>query len=269
MSPDDDKKLRPQYDRMTTQELEQLLRQDLDAPGPGLPPEDILEVSQLLLGREEGAGSSLSPQHSWQEFRARQPRKGRRRIHRTMLIAAVLAGALSFSLMAGAMGGKELRTVVGAWDTYGFYFDNTGPYDPAAPLTMGDVDDPQWRQLLREDRSPGLTPMWFPERFQLTDRIVEDEAGEQRYHAWYTAGEERLYVTVLNFKDNARRRLSVSGDPLEVSCHDDVIYYLFASNEWYVAAWFEDGYECSVSGKLTLEEARQIIRSVQEGKQGR
>lgn len=269
MSPENEKvnKHLSKFQHMTTRELEQLLQHDLDTPDPGLSAEEILDISQVLLRREPEAGPELTPQQSWQEFQAQQPRKVRRRFRRTMLIAAVLAGAMTFSLVAGAVGGRDIRTVVGAWDIYGFHFDSVLPYDPADPLTMGDINDPRWRELVQTDYAPGLTPTELPERFQMSRRIINDEEKELRYSARYTYGDKWLNVSVMNFRDSASRRLSVTGDPLETYCYDDVIYYIFACNERYVVVWFEDGYECDVVGDITLVEAREIIRSVVEGKE--
>lgn len=267
MSPENEKvnKHLSKIETMTPQELTQLLQQDLEAD-PGLTADEILAISQELLRREPEAGPELTPQQSWQNFKAKQPRKTRCRPRRIMLIAAALAGALSFSLMAGATGGNALRSVVGAWDVFGFYYDSTEVCESAPPLTMGSVEDPRWQTLVQTNYAPGLTPAQLPEGFQLSNVHINDASETLGYFADYRDGDRVMSVNVKNFDDSRYGRLSVTGEPLELYCHDDVIYYIFACNERYVVTWFSDGYECDVAGDITLEEARQIIQSVQAGR---
>lgn len=265
MPPENEKKTKhlSKFETMTTQELEQLLQHDLDAPDPGLTADQILDISQEILRREPEAGPELTPQQSWQDFRARQPRKVSRRSLRTLLIAAVLAGTMTLSLMAGAVGGRDLRTVVGAQDIYGFYFHNVELCELTTPMLVDYEVDLGWDALTLTGYVPGLMPAWLPERYQQSEMIVKEDKEHMRYWTTYKNGGESLNVCIASFDDDVYHRLSVNGDPLEVYCYNDVIYYIFENDGWCVVVWFSDGYECNVSGDLTVEEARQIIRSME------
>ena len=255
-----------QWTRMTTGELEGMLTQDLQTQV--LSAEEILTISQTLLDRSPELGSGTSAQVSLERHRQEWPKKYRRPFRRTLLIAAVLAGSMILSMLAGASGGRRLRQVVGAWDVYGFHFVLAEPVGVDTEVVLGTADDPRWQQLKQTGHAPGLTPTWLPEDMRFCkEKITEDEF-ILRYHACYDRGGKNLQVDVVNFDSHRSGRLGVTGDPMEIYCHDDVIYYIFACNHRFVLAWFDSGFECSVTGLKTLEETRTVLRSVIDGKDG-
>lgn len=257
-----------QWTRMTTGELEGMLTQDLQTQV--LSAEEILTISQTLLDRSPELGPGTSAQVSLERHRQERPKKYRRPFRRTLLIAAVLAGSMILSMLVGASGGRRLRQVVGAWDVYGFHFVLAQPVDVDTVVRLGEAVDPRWQQLKQTGHAPGLTPTWLPEeaRFRKTS-ISKDELGPTLYHdTSYEYGGRTLWVTVQNFYNKGSGRTSVTGEPLEVYCDEDVIYYIFACNEHYVLTWFDGGFECRVMGLKTLGETRDVLRSVIDGKDG-
>ena len=246
-----------QWTRMTTGELEGMLTQDLQTQT--LSAEEILTISQTLLDRSPELGPGTSAQVSLERHRQERPKKYRHSFRRTLLIAAVLAGSMILSMLAGASGGRGLRPVVGAWDVYGFHFVLAEPVDVDTVVRLGEAVDPRWQQLVQTGHAPGLAPTWLPEE-ALAPMLHHDTS--------YEYGGRTLWVTVQSFCNKGSGRTSVTGEPLEVYCDEDVIYYIFACNEHYVLTWFDGGFECRVMGLKTLEETRDVLRSVIDGKDG-
>ena len=88
---------------------------------------------------------------------------------------------------------------------------------------------------------------------------------KKTYVAIYTKEEQSLKITVRDHLD---------GDPVYVEQSEGleeeykvlgITYYLFSNYEYSRAAWVYETYECDISGKVTIDELKKMIDSIQKG----
>ena len=265
-----------QYDAMTTEELEEILRLDAEMPeGQESDTEKILYIMEVLAKRNKQnshtGNTALKAYESFKQnympetddtiipvkTRRRMPRWVRRLAATAAVIAILLVGS---SVTAKAFGFNFWKTVI-QWTQETFHFGQWG--DSNANTTLPYVS---LQEALKKGNVPGwLAPTSIPDGFILTDITVEQSPLKNLYTAKYTNGEKVFAITVRDYLD---------GDPVYVEQNEGLIeeytvsgitYYLFSNLEHTRAVWLHASYECDISGDVTIEVLKEMIDSIQKG----
>ena len=267
------------YDTMTTEELEEILRLDVDAPeGQESDTETLLYVMEVLVKRKRSTGHTENTAQAYESFKknylpeveekvnALETKKSARKqplrwLRSLSAVAAVLVIILLGSITAKALGFDLWETVV-KWTQETFHFGDGGQTDDG-PDIGGDLEYASLQEALRKnDINEPLVPTWIPEGYQLIDIKIQATPMQDKYSAQYRNGEKELIITVRNYLDDNPHYVEKSEDFVEIYKVSGVEYYLFLNHEKSRAAWINGSYECSIVGELTIEELKLMIDSI-------
>ena len=263
------------FDSMATEELEEILRLDAEMPeGQESDTDMILYIMEVLAERKRNNGyTGKTALEAYESFKQNYmpetensiiPIKAKRRAPRWIrsltATAAILAILLIGSVTAKAFGLDVWNAVV-QWTQETFHFGDWGDSDADDNLPYTSL-----QEALEKGNVPAwLVPTYIPEGFTLAEIDAQQTPKKNTYKAKYTYGEKVLKITV---------RDHLNGDPVYVEQSDglaeeykalDITYYLFENNAQTQAVWIVDSYECNISGTVTIDELKMMIRSIEKG----
>lgn len=265
------------YDVMTTEELEEILRLDAQAPEEQeSDTEMILYVMEVLAARKRNNGhTGKTALEAYESFKQNyKPEVDNIETTRNVptkitfprwlrcltATAAVLAILLVGSVTAQAFGLNIWEAVV-KWTQETFHFGEWGNAN-----INNDLPYTSLREALEEGEiTTALAPDWFPGGYELVDIKVDIKPLQTAYKAIYTNGEQDLRITVRDYLDEIPVYVEQSDGLVEEYEVSGITYYLFENNERTQAVWIVDSYECRITGELTIEELKIMIDSIEKG----
>ena len=273
------------YDAMTTEELEEILRLDMEAPlEQESDTEMLLYVMEVLANRRKKNAShtgktALEAYESFKEnympeveHTAIVPENKKNanvislRWFRTLAAtAAVLVIIMLGSVTAKAFGWDIWEAVV-AWTQETFHIsigdprgkDNPGNDDILPHTSLKDALDSR-------NIEADLAPTWIPANYTLTDISIEETPFQRIYIALYQDGTRYLKITVRDYLLSNPEYVEQSEGLVETYEASGVTYYLFSNYEKAKAVWIKDSYECYISGNLSIEELKIMVDSIGKG----
>lgn len=271
------------YDTMTTEELEEILRLDVDAlEGQESDTELLLYVMEVLASRKRNTSHTENTAHrAYESFKKNYlseveekiiapkekipaKKKPLRWLRSLSAVAAVLAIILLGSVTAKAFGCDIWEAVV-QWTQETFHFGDSRRTDDA-PKIGNDLPYASLQDALLEDEiTQPLVPTWIPDNYQLADITIEETPLQDVYYAQYNSGGKELMITICSHLNSTPQYVEQSDDFVEIYEVAGVEYYFFSNYEKVRIAWVRDSYECSILGELTIEEAKLMIDSIEKG----
>lgn len=249
---------------MSTAVLRELLARELEADSAAhVNAELIMEITQILDSRSGHAPVDITS--AYQDFTTshlsgemlypaaesdRVPLRSRR-FFRLGLVAATLVVLLTgITVTAQA---TSLWKIIASWTAETFQLDLGEPTDERTAALQ---------ETLREkDIYLSLAPHYLPEGYTLTQM----DTGHGQIIAVYQKGDAALIIQVHSIA-------SGNGSKLEKDDMEPVVYkvkgvqhYIVSNLGRYNATWVNEGYECTVTGIPSLEEAYQMIDSIYRG----
>jgi len=267
------------YDVMTTEELEEILRLDAQAPEEQeSDTEKILYVMEVLAARKRNNGhtgkTALEAYESFKqnylpevdniETTSKPSTKTKiafpRWLRSLTATAAVLSILLVGSVTAQAFGLNIWEAMV-KWTQETFHFGEWG-----SSYTNDELPYSSLQEALIDDKiTTLLVPNWFPDRFELVEIKVEYSPLQTEYNAIYTNGEQVLRITVKDYLDEIPVYVEQNDGLIEKYEISGITYYLLENNKRTQAVWIVDSFECSILGDLTIEELKLMIDSIEKG----
>ena len=267
------------YDVMTTEELEEILRLDAQAPEEQeSDTEAILYVMEVLAARKRNNGhtgkSALEAYESFKqnymlevdniESTGKTSTKTKiafpRWLRGLTATAAVLAILLVGSVSVQAFGLNIWEAVV-KWTQEAFHFGEWGDSN-----VTDDVPYLSLQEALSEGNAQeAIVPRWIPSGYKMTAITVDRSPLQIVYKAKYTNGKQVLRITVQNYLDKIPVYVEQSDGLVEEYEVAGVTYYLFENNKQVHAVWIVDSYECYIAGEVTIEDLKIMIDSIEKG----
>lgn len=265
-----------QYETMTTEELEQLLREDSESPKE-TDTDAVLCVLEVLESRTNKENTGNRVQNAWESFQrdylldeedASEKRNQRKHpwLHSLAAVAAVLVLLVGITVTVDAFGWADIWDTVAKWAKETFSFVSSEQTRIGEPTPEDTREFETFHQMVAQKTGRlDLVPMAIPEGFAL-DR-VELQAEDERdvYLAFYTSDEKFFRVQVQTTNGTIFEWVEKSSEAVEIYEADSTSYYIFTNNEQLTAAWTKDSYECYISGELTIEEIKLMIDSIGKG----
>lgn len=271
------------YDTMTTEELEEILRLDAEAPeGQESDMETLLYVMEVLTNRERNNGrTGNTALEAFESFKKNympdieddvmmpdREEKPKERslcwLRSLVAAAAVLVIVLLGSATAKAFG-LDIWEAVAKWTQETFHFGDWGQTDDG-PGADGSMEYSSLQEiLLSAGIEVPLVPTWIPDGYQLTDITVEQTPVQDVYIALFQNGENKLKITIRNHLDADPQYVEQSDDLVETYEVSGITYYLFSNHNRTQAAWITGSFECRIMGELTIEELKMMIDSIEKG----
>ena len=271
------------YDAMTTQELEQILWLDSEAPeGKGLDTQTILHIMEVIDQRQRDHDPKAA-QKAWDSFRqyylpdadvpqddAPEEAKPTKHLHkrprRWLVAAAVIALLICIPLAVGAYNWDKTQDVLATWKDGIFSFESTDDTQPPATTTTGPTSAgsrpyASIQEAMAENGVDAkIMPTWIPERFTLVDITVGQIS--PTFSALYEDGDDTLSMFVIRYSPSSPGQYPIDDELVELYQSGGTDHYIFYNGEHLTAIWLKDSYECSIAGDLSLEEMKTMIDSI-------
>lgn len=278
------------YDRMSTAELEQLLRLNFQASEDGVSDLDaILYISDLLAERNGPCDSDAA----WQQFQTqyrpyadgrslydfadeeapfpsetKRPssapsgagNRSSRRLRRLAVLAAVLAALLLGGMVAQAAG-VDVWGVIAQWTDETFRFVSGDSDDTSG---AGQEDAGPYHSVLQSIGMDGLFPTWCPDGFTSGELGITELHNSVSAHVTYF-GEDRTYSVVIDHFTQPQSNTGTfekDDTPVEEYDHNGQIFYILSNLDTLTATTYDGEYMTMISGILTREEIKAIIDSI-------
>ncbi len=272
------------WEKLSIPELEALLQAEFFSSSAGK--EDVskvIEITKIIQEKEakESECATTDVDAAWQRFQQRnltsakaelepiplRPAKRRKPMRR--MVMAGIAAAILFSLFVIPVNGVNLFAVLAGWSNETFSFSVDGTRKPEAP-------DNAMLESLRESVAMytdlSVVPHWCPTDFKEFRLICEEFDPNSDYiHATFTRGgdEDQLVHIAVQVYDEGKPM-----QPSTVYEKDDtpvieyraggVVHYIMSNLGTHHAIWITGNLECSISGRVSVEELKQMIDSIYE-----
>lgn len=228
---------------------------------------------QEQFNTSEGEGMTLYPEvvsnfGSTSVQNERWRKQSKHSTWKNLAAAAVLALCI-ITMLPPALGYENLFAMVGQWNNTIFHFAIPGQETeyPTIPDDVG-YESLQAALTFHEITLP-LIPNSFiqDQNFELSDLEVTeyDDYSRVDYNAVYENKDTLLSFYLIQRSEAIRTRVYEKDESLvKVYCANDIDHYLFENNGRITIAWYNENFECSVQGKLSLEDAEKLIDSIYE-----
>ena len=273
------------YDAMSTEELQQLLREDASKPVGEESDTDVLfYVMEVLAKRRKERNEGKSPEEALESFKkhynteneissdservpAAPKRSGIGRWMKGLIAAAaVFAFVIGGSLTANAMG-FDLWEVIAKWTQETFHFGYASDSIDSNAPSPDDMQPYASLQAALDDYkiTANLVPHWIPNGYVEVELETENTPLQRRIFAKYQSGDSAFRIRIVDYLNGAPSQAEQSDTTYEVYPSAGVNYYIIYNEEQIQAIWIIENYECCISGDLTLSEIKTMIDSIEKG----
>lgn len=291
--------------RLSTKELEAILRADAESPNAGndeaisyilevieqrerehpsgsFPDVDSsLKEFQTIYNTPEGADQSLYPDeeenNAQKTVYVQENTKHRRVFRRTLLVAAIIV-LLIASLTIPVAGYGNLLEMIGSWTADQFTFIATGQHRNSDQGEADDgkvnIIDPQagseLRQVLQEHGiTEPVVPSWLPDGFELVGEVsVQEypEFGKVDFYAAYSNGSDSCTMSITQSVDSVQGYMYEKiSGEPEIYVAGNVEHYIIQNSESIMAAWYCGNLETSITATFSKSDLERVIDSIYQG----
>ena len=269
------------YDAMSTEELEEILRLDLDAPQEQESDTYVLlTIMEVLAQRKKPEKTAFEALESFRcnympeeeqtapvlnckkKTNSRTPARWLRTLAAT---AAVITVILLTSVTAKAFGWNIWEAVV-KWTEDTFHVSFPGSHDASEPSKSDGLPYSSLEEaLLKKKVDVPLAPKWIPAGYILTDITIEETPMQKVYAALYQGEKAYLKITIFEYMNTDPEYVEQTEGLVETYDVLGITYYLFENNSRTQAVWINGSFECVISGHLTIAELKDMIDSIEKG----
>ena len=273
-----------QYDAMTSEELAQLLRLDSETPeGNGLDIDTLLYITGVLAEREKPGHTGKTAQQAWIAFRenympserelreaASDTKTSKTRkpwIRCAIAAAAILLIMVFLPRTVKAVNWEELWNAVASWASETFSFIRNDQPDVDNPVAQNARQYESLEQALAEtNRGNCRIPTWLPEGYAFENVTVDETPVQRNYVGLYRNGDKYIKIAIRSNGSADPERVEINENLVEIYNASGVEYYIFTNDiNMMLAVWYNENYECCISGEITIDEMKQMIDSIPKG----
>ena len=289
---DEQKRDFPQFDSMSTQALEQLLKSDLERPEQETDVDAILYITEVIMKRKGEEAYKIDPKESWERLEQKRadpewqgwgqqesapegPAGARRRSRRSkralrgMLIAAAVIAALLLTTVTCYACGFDIWGKVATWtrETFSFVPRDSQP----VAQTQSDAPHqpaPQLEQMAEDMAKYGLSgellPSYLPEGYEVVDSGCVDTETWVEFYTYIFKNDEEILIRLCKHKNVKLSSGIYPKDEVnpEKYTHGGIDYYIMTNVDKSFAAWTSGDLEGQIAGLLDRETLINIINSI-------
>lgn len=274
------------YDAMSTEELQQILREDASKPvGEESDSQALFYIMEVLAKRRKERNEGRSAAEALESFKnnyytetettsdsecvavtRKQFNSGRWRRGLVAAVAAICILVVGNSITASALG-FDLWEIIAKWTQETFHFGFAGQVEETNdPSPEFDRPCNSLQELLDDYKiQASLVPTWIPEGYVEVNAKTEETPKQRRFAAVYQSGDDTIRIRIVDYLDGTPTQIEQSNTLVEVYSSAGVDFYIFNNNGQIQAAWTTENFECYISGPLTLSEIKEIIDSIGKG----
>ena len=286
-------------DQLSTEQLEELLRADVDSNDPGTE-EVILHILEVIEKREQVSptGRLADTNAAWEEFQkyynipegngqslypcetdqnnighdlhpsekangsAKRPRP--HRIWRGGLVAVAAMAALLCGMVAAQAAGVDVFGALGRWTDETFHFITTG----SSEASVHEIDAEYYEQIQSELREWGvkeeLFPTWQPDGYTALEPFITHD-DEKDVVSVDFVGSDKFYTVGVTYYHSTVPSLGTfekDDDSVEEYLSNGKLFYIFSNIDTVTATWYHNQYMIMIGGNLTKTDLTMIIDSI-------
>ena len=268
-------------DKLSTEELQEILRQDSLLDDDSSDIDTILYITNLLASRASSSDDSKDVEAAWKSFKENyypyisdpEPlysfdspedkvvkAKSRRpsRVMKTLSVAAVLAVVIISGSVTASAFGYNLWGAVAEWtrDTFGFTqsSQNNGIYpfeNLRDALAAYDIDEP-------------IVPQWIPDGYG-EDTVQAAETPDSKIIvavSKYGSKEIKFEVKIFDDPSNRHWLYEMFEDDVEKYSSNGIDFYIMKNDDFTRVSWAVGNNECSILCNLEPKEIYRMIDSI-------
>ena len=273
------------YDAMSTDELQQILRDDASkSEGAESDTETLFYVMEVLAKRRQARNEGKSPEEALESFKqnyytendissvserttaAFKPSSRGRWRRGLIAAAAMLVIVIGSSITANAMG-FDLWEVIAKWTQETFHFGYVGQMDETNAPSPDFVHPCASLQEALDKRNivTPLVPTWIPDGYTEGDVRVTETPVQRLFRVNYECGENIVVIRIADYLDSHPSQVEQSETLIELYSSNGIDYYIFTNHDHVEAVWINENYECFISGPLSVAEVKEMIDSIGKG----
>ena len=270
--------VRNQRQEISAEEREKLLDELADLIGHVRDEADLDRISRYL-DRLDPEPGGFDVERSLEEFHREYPasaalsrgkpdRPKRPAVFRRLAHIAIIAALCCAALMAVVQAaGFDLWGILARWTGADFSF--VRPDDPpssASDFSSGDQYefDSLTDALTAYGNTLPLAPTRFPDDAVLKELYVVPDANSFLFYAAYIMPEGDLTVTLRQVESTPFSTVETNDETVEVYMAGGIEHHLITDVAQVKAEWYNQNWECKISGPLTREEIIAMIDSIYE-----
>ena len=267
-------------DKLSTEELQEIIRQDSLLDDDSSDIDTILYITNLLASRASSSDDSKDVDTAWKSFKENyypyisdseplysfdspedkvvkaKPRRPSR-VMKTLSVAAVLAVVIISGSVTASAFGYNLWGAVAEWtrDTFGFtQGQNNGihPFENLRDaLAAYDINDP-------------IVPQWIPDGYgEDTVQAAETPDGKIIVAVSKQSGKEiKLEVKIFNDPSDQHWVYEMFEDGVEKYASNGIDFYIMKNDDFTRVSWAVGNNECSILCALEPKEIYRMIDSI-------
>ena len=269
------------FDKLSTEELQEIIRQDSFLDDDSSDIDAILYITDLLVKRSDSSNNSKDVEAAWKSFKENyypyisdpeplysfdsledevvkaKPRHLSRAM-KTLSVAAVLAVVIISGSVTASAFGYSLWGAVAEWtrDTFGFTqsSQNNGIYpfeNLRDALAAYDIDEP-------------IVPQWIPDGYG-EDTVQAAETPDSKIIvavSKYGSKEIKLEVKIFNDPSNRHWLYEMFEDDVEKYSSNGIDFYIMKNDDFTRVSWAVGSNECSILCSLKPKEIYRMIDSI-------
>lgn len=248
---------------LPTEQLEQLLRQELDGRKDR---QTVLQIVSILKDRDTASAqeAQLPAQESGETFHTALPSKKRIILLRVAAIAAVLA--LLLTIVPPVLGAENIFQLIGSWTQDIFSFLTPEGRESRNGDRSFETEHPGLLQLRETMEYYGVTdpvvPTWLPEGFELTEFHITPLNVSKKVLARFESGDEFVILTYEIHNTLTANAYPKDAGGAEVFERAGIKHYLIANDQQWSAVWSFDNVECFIMTNCGKEQVSALITSI-------
>ena len=265
-----------QYDAMTTEELEEILRSDAEAPMDTPSDTDLLLYIMEVLAKRRNANNITgnNAQKAWESFvqnympaEPQEPVVGKFTpfLRRLTAAAAVVVLLIAIPVSTRALSLGQILDIFARWARETFSFVSGGNENVSEPSPEDeDHFESLQEMLLLSNRDPSIVPTRIPDGFVLDELYKSITPVKETYTALYLNGSDNLQIQVRTYLSSDTQVIEIEDDPIEIYTHNGIDYYIFENMEQLRAVALVGSYEYLISGDISIDVLKLMIDSIQK-----
>lgn len=266
------------YDTMETEELEEILRLDAEAPeGAESDTELILYILEVLASRRNAKNiTGNTAQEAWESFQQNympeEPQKSVNAkkpafwLRKLAAAAAVVALLILIPISANALTLEEVWDIFARWAKETFSFVSGEDTEVSGPMPGDQREFTSLQEMLQKENCDStIVPTWIPEGFELAQIEKGSSPMREIYTVRYMNSDEVLRIQVITYLSSDVHNSEVESEPIEIYLHNGIDYYIFENMDQLFVTWMAGSYECFISGDVSIDEVKMMIDSIRKG----
>lgn len=266
-------------EQMSSQELENMLREDFHDSGGGAADMSRLLGAAQILARREDAARRPDPDRAWNTFlevyRPFVSAARRRVLAHALRVAAVSAAILVLITTTAAAMGYDLWGMLAGWTDEVLYLRP----EQITPVQLEDIRIPpepkEFEGLQQAVEAYGFSqrvmPRWMPEGFELAELIVDESLLPYNlvFIAFYQRGDDVLSMGAdvhIGERQSVGQWQKDEGVPVAYKSGRK-IHTITTNCGTPYAVWANGPMECFIYGDISMEELERMIDSLYQNQE--